>query len=113
MQRPDEKKRALITATAAKLFASRPFHKVRLDDIAAEAKIGKGTLYIYFDSKEDLYFSLIYQGFAGLVDRLRQQLGLGGTAATSPSSNGDGGPASESGDAPPLSARDALERIIT
>ena len=71
MQRPDEKKRQLITATAARLFATRPFHKVRLDDIAAAARIGKGTLYIYFDSKEDLYFSLIYDGFARLVDRLR------------------------------------------
>src|SRR5437016_5748224 len=74
MQRPDEKKRALITATAARLFATRPYHKVRLDDIAAEAKIGKGTLYVYFDNKEDLYFSLIYEGFSQLIDRLREQI---------------------------------------
>src|SRR3954452_19532358 len=93
MQRPDEKKRALITATAARLCAQRPFHKVRLEDIAAEAKIGKGTLYIYFDNKEDLYFSLIYDGFMRLVERLR------GRAA---------GP-----DAPPPSAVESLERITT
>src|SRR5687767_10428219 len=74
MQRPDEKKRALITATAARLFATQPYHKVRLDDIAAAAHIGKGTLYVYFDTKEDLYFSLIYDGFSQLVDRLRAQL---------------------------------------
>jgi AcrR family transcriptional regulator len=73
MQRPDEKKRAQIVATAARLFATRPYHRVRLEDIAAEARIGKGTLYIYFDNKEDLYFSLIYQGFAEIVDRLREQ----------------------------------------
>jgi AcrR family transcriptional regulator len=74
MQRPDERKRQLITATAARMFATQPFHKVRLDDIAAEAGVGKGTLYIYFENKEDLYFSLVYQGFAELVDRLQAQL---------------------------------------
>lgn len=74
MQRPDEQKRQLIIDTAARFFATQPFHKVRLDDIAAAAKLGKGTLYIYFDSKEDLYFSLIYEGFAKLVDELRNQL---------------------------------------
>lgn len=74
MQRPDEKKRQLIVAVAARLFATRPFHKVRLDDIAAAAHIGKGTLYIYFDNKEDLYFSLIYDGFERLVDRLQTQV---------------------------------------
>jgi AcrR family transcriptional regulator len=93
MQRPDEKKRALITATAARLFAQRPFHKVRLEDIAAEAKIGKGTLYIYFDNKEDLYFSLIYDGFSRLVDRLRDR------------------PTPAGGPAP--SAVESLERITT
>jgi AcrR family transcriptional regulator len=74
MQRPDEKKRLLIVAAAAKMFAARPYHKVRLDDIAAAAKVGKGTVYIYFRDKEELYFSLIFDGFAGLVDGLRAQL---------------------------------------
>lgn len=74
VQRPDEKKRDAIAAAAARLFATRPFHKVRLDDIAAAARIGKGTLYVYFDNKEDLYFSLIYDGFAALVDRLKEQV---------------------------------------
>lgn len=77
MQRPDEKKRRLIASTAARMFATRPFHKVRLDDIASAAGVGKGTLYIYFDSKEDLYFSLIYTAFEQMVDRLRS--GTGGS----------------------------------
>ncbi len=77
MQRPDEKKRKLIVASAARLFATRPFHKVKLDAIAAAAGVGKGTLYVYFKNKEDLYFSLIYDGFSQLVDRLELQLGHG------------------------------------
>jgi AcrR family transcriptional regulator len=74
MQRPDEHKRRLIIDTAARFFATHPFHKVRLDDIAAAAKLGKGTIYIYFESKEDLYFALLYEGFARVLDELRAEL---------------------------------------
>ena len=74
MQRPDEQKRQLIIDTAARFFAAQPFHKVRLDDIAAAAKLGKGTLYIYFDSKEHLYFALIYESFVKLVQELTAEL---------------------------------------
>jgi AcrR family transcriptional regulator len=74
MQRPNEKKRQLITATAAKLFATRPYHSVRLEDVAAAANVGKGTIYIYFESKDDLYFSLLYEGFAALIEELEREL---------------------------------------
>ncbi|MGH7214982.1 MAG: TetR/AcrR family transcriptional regulator [Tepidisphaeraceae bacterium] len=70
----DDKKRQQILACAAKRFATQPFHKVKLEEIASNAGVGKGTLYIYFDSKEDLYFSIIYGGFAALVERLKDEL---------------------------------------
>jgi AcrR family transcriptional regulator len=82
MQRPDEKKRQLIAATAARLFATRPFHKVKLDDVAAAAGVGKGTLYIYFKSKEDLYFWLIYDAFSRVVEQLESQLQGGHLSAS-------------------------------
>lgn len=116
MQRPDEKKRALITATAARLFATRPFHKVRLEDIAAEAKVGKGTVYIYFNDKEDLYFSIIYEGFAQLVDGLREQLGPHPTQSAGPPETGDApenGDGHRSPDASGLRPAQALRRIVT
>jgi len=81
MQRPDEKKRQLIAETAAKLFASKPFHKVKLDDVAAEAGVGKGTLYIYFKSKEELYFWLIFDAFSQMVENMKSQLGRGALSA--------------------------------
>jgi len=74
MRLRDDNKRQHITSVAAGLFASEPFHKVRLDDVAAAAGVGKGTLYVYFDSKEDLYFSIIYDGFREMIDRLRDPL---------------------------------------
>ena len=78
MRLPDDQKRQLILAAAAKMFAAEPYHKVRLDDVATAAGVGKGTIYIYFSGKEDLYFSIIHQGFADLVDRLGEQVGRDG-----------------------------------
>jgi len=57
------------------LFAVKPYHEVRLEDIAAAAKVGKGTLYVYFESKEALYLALIREGFGDAVARLKRQLG--------------------------------------
>src|SRR4051812_17210625 len=74
MRLPDDNKRRQILATANEMFAGQPYYKVRLDDIAAAAGVGKGTLYVYFPSKEDLYFTIIYDGLAKLLGRLRSQL---------------------------------------
>ena len=74
MQRLDENKRRQITEAAVRLFAQRPFHEVKLDDVAAAARVGKGTLYLYFKNKHDLYVTLIQDGFDRLVDGLREQL---------------------------------------
>ena len=74
MQMMDERKRAKILTAAAGLFATQPFHKVLLSDVAEAAAVGKGTLYIYFKSKEDLYLSVLYSGFSGLVNRLRERM---------------------------------------
>ena len=63
--KPDE-----ILDAAAALFASKPFHEVRLDDIAALAKIGKGTVYLYWSSKEDVYLAVIRRGFAAVLQRV-------------------------------------------
>lgn len=74
MQRPDETKRITIMQVAAELFAHRPYHEVRLDDVAEAAKVGKGTLYVYFRSKEHLYGSLVLEGFTQLIDRIRPEV---------------------------------------
>jgi len=63
-----------ILDTAADLFARQPFHKVLLSDVARVASVGKGTLYLYFKSKEDLYFAVLFRVFTSLVDRIRDFL---------------------------------------
>jgi len=67
MQRPDDAKRRSIIDAAIQLFASRAYHEVRLEDVAAEAHVGKGTLYVYFDSKEALYLTLVREGFSEMA----------------------------------------------
>jgi AcrR family transcriptional regulator len=74
MQVLDEQKRMKILAAAAELFAAHPFHKVLLSDVAEAAGVGKGTLYIYFKNKEDLYLSVLYSGFTQLVERMQRRL---------------------------------------
>ncbi|MEE9402307.1 MAG: TetR/AcrR family transcriptional regulator [Desulfobacteria bacterium] len=53
-----EQKKALIIKAAAQVFADRGFSGTVMADIADRAGIGKGTLYEYFDSKEDLFFAV-------------------------------------------------------
>jgi AcrR family transcriptional regulator len=55
-QREQEFKQA-----ALKVFSTKGYHKATMAEIAMEAGFGKGTLYWYWKSKEELYFSLIQQ----------------------------------------------------
>lgn len=59
---------------AARLFGAQRFHEVRMEDIASEAEVGKGTLYRYFDDKEELYLALLERASRQLVERLRDTL---------------------------------------
>lgn len=55
-QRPDE-----IAAAALQIFARRGLHQTTLDDVAKEAGISKGTIYLYFKSKEELFIAAAQQ----------------------------------------------------
>ena len=56
---------------AARLFGSQRFHEVRMDDVAAEADVSKGTVYRYFKDKEELYLALLERAGQHLLTRLR------------------------------------------
>jgi len=78
VQRIDEEKRKRIIAVAGKLFSERPFHEVRLEDVAAEAHIGKGTIYVYFRSKANLCQSLMLDGMGEAIAEARKQVQMEG-----------------------------------
>jgi len=48
-----------ILSAAEKVFAAKGFFSTTMSDIARKAEFGTGSLYKYFKSKEDLYFTLI------------------------------------------------------
>ena len=53
---------AELTSAALDLFVEKGFSATRLDDVAARAGVSKGTLYLYFDSKEALFKAVIAEG---------------------------------------------------
>ena len=53
-----EKKKRIIIQAAADIFAKKGYSSAAVSDIASQADIGKGTIYEYFDSKEDLFFAV-------------------------------------------------------
>jgi len=59
-----EERKEQITEAATKVFAEQGFDKARMDDIAAEAKLSKGTLYLYFKSKDAIITHLLDKLFA-------------------------------------------------
>ena len=72
MSQPD--KRHQIMKAAEKLFTTRRFHEITLDDVAAAAGVGKGTIYRYFQDKEDLFFETTTGGFDDLCSLLQQKV---------------------------------------
>ena len=66
-RRKDARPGELATA-ALELFIERGFSATRLDDVAKLAGVSKGTLYLYFDSKEALFKTVIQEGIVSRID---------------------------------------------
>ncbi len=71
-------RRALIMHEAEKLFTSRRFHEVTLDEVARAAHVGKGTIYRYFKDKDDLFFQVANSGFDELCAVIQTRVPDGG-----------------------------------
>lgn len=63
-----------IIQAAGRLFGCQRFHEVRMEDIAAEAEVGKGTLYRYFNDKEELYLALVERAADDMLERLQTEV---------------------------------------
>lgn len=66
---PKEAVRESILDATDRLLARFGYRKMTVEDIAAEAGIGKGTIYLHFNSKEEVVLSHVDR----IVDRLKQQ----------------------------------------
>lgn len=63
----DQKSQAILTM-AEQLFAARGFDNVKMDDIAKQAGISKGSVFFYFKSKENLKMALTFRAFQALIN---------------------------------------------
>jgi AcrR family transcriptional regulator len=66
--------RERILESAEKLFAEKEFDLVLIDDVAAHAGVGKGSVYRQFKSKEQLYAAAVIGGFVELQREIRAAL---------------------------------------
>jgi AcrR family transcriptional regulator len=66
----EETRRAILEA-ARKRFLHYGFKKTTIDEIAADAGIGKGTVYLYFDNKEELLLTLAREVKRNVTDQMR------------------------------------------
>ena len=57
-KRERERRRQQIIVAAKRVFSERGFSKSTMEDIAREAELSPGTLYLYFKNKDELYASL-------------------------------------------------------
>ena len=64
----DKKQR--IMQAAEEVFRTRQFHEVTLDEVARVADVGKGTIYLYFSDKDDLFFQTAVAGFEDMCGLL-------------------------------------------
>jgi AcrR family transcriptional regulator len=88
VQQPPKRER--ILAAALKLFAHEPYQAVTMDRVAEAAGVAKGTLYLYFPSKDALYLGVLSDGLdsayrvqqnsadpkLALVERMRRSIAV-------------------------------------
>src|SRR5262245_14880578 len=64
-------RREAIIAAAARLFAELGYDSCEMDRVAARLRIAKGTLYLYFDSKEKLFCACVDDGMRQMQTAVR------------------------------------------
>src|SRR5271168_4533037 len=69
-------RRAQVLRHAKRIFARKGYHRTNVADIIARARIARGTFYLYFQNKKDLFEELLEQVVSELTDRI-QRLRMG------------------------------------
>ena len=77
-QREKEYKRKDIIDAAERVFFSKGVANASMDEVAKAAEYSKRTLYVYFSSKEQLYFEIMIRGYRLLLAQIEQHLAEAG-----------------------------------
>ena len=73
-KRKNTEKYYKIIDAATKIFAKKGFHQARISEIAREAKIADGTIYIYFENKDDILISLFEEQMNAVLDNMVEKI---------------------------------------
>ncbi len=71
-ERERERRRQQIIVAAKRVFSAKGFNKTTMEDIAKEAELSPGTLYLYFKNKDELFSSLSLRILQYLNIRMEQ-----------------------------------------
>ncbi len=69
-----ENKHSKIISAATKVFAKKGFFTARISDIAKEAKVADGTIYLYFNNKYDILLSVFEEEVGKIVEKTTKLL---------------------------------------
>ncbi len=70
-----KKRRADILVSAKEIFSIAGFHKADMNEIAKQANVAKGTVYLYFPSKKELFIAVIKDGLENLSQKISNEVG--------------------------------------
>jgi TetR/AcrR family transcriptional regulator len=73
-QREKEQRRTEILDAAERLFFTKSYEEVSMDEIARDVELNKATLYLYFENKEALYAAIVLRGIAILKEKFSECL---------------------------------------
>ncbi|HEU4564431.1 MAG TPA: TetR/AcrR family transcriptional regulator [Gemmatimonadaceae bacterium] len=73
---PEERPRQILDA-AIEVFGERGLAGARLEDIARRAGVSKGTIYLYFPSKEELFRTMVRQTIVAALEEAERCVGRG------------------------------------
>ncbi len=71
-----ENKHSKIISAATKVFAKKGFFNARISDIAKEAKVADGTIYLYFNNKYDILLSVFEEEVGKIVEKTDKLLSV-------------------------------------
>ena len=71
-ERRKESRPAELLAAALDIFVERGFAATRLDEVARRAGVSKGTLYLYFENKEELFKAVVREAIVPLIQDYRR-----------------------------------------
>ena len=69
-----EVRRERILKVASELFSLKSYHDVTVDEIASAVGVAKGTIYLYFPSKERLYLEILEDSFEAIESLLEKEI---------------------------------------